>query len=148
MIADAGINLFTYCPESYPQARASIKKVLTLSEKYNIPLKTLSNILYIKPCENVELFMSCYEWERVLDELNTLRLEYLETKDETIFQTIRKKLPQGYNVKYTWTANYETILNQYFSRKNHRLPEWRTYCDWIESLPYFTEICLGGESNE
>ncbi|MBE7080579.1 MAG: hypothetical protein E7371_04995 [Clostridiales bacterium] len=36
MIADAGINLFTYCPESYPQARESIKKVLTLAEKYNI----------------------------------------------------------------------------------------------------------------
>ena len=36
LIAEAGINLFTYCPENYPQARESIKKVLTLSEKYNI----------------------------------------------------------------------------------------------------------------
>ena len=36
MLSEAGINLFTYCPEVYPQARESIKKVLTLAEKYNI----------------------------------------------------------------------------------------------------------------
>ena len=35
MLSEAGINLFTYCPEVYPQARESIKKVLTLAEKYN-----------------------------------------------------------------------------------------------------------------
>lgn len=114
-----------------------------ISRKYDIPLRTLNNILYIKPCENAALFESCYEWERTISELNTLRAEYLETKDESIFQTIRKKLPQGYNIRYTWQANYEVLLNIYYARRNHRLPEWVEFCKWIETLPYFKEICLG-----
>lgn len=68
--------------------------------------------------------------------LNNLRDEYLKTKDQTVFQAIRQLLPSGYNQKYTWDANYEVLAAQYRQRKNHRLPEWRTYSDWIRSLPY------------
>lgn len=74
--------------------------------------------------------------EIVIDILNALREEYLETKDQKVFQSIRQLLPSGYNQRYTWDANYEVLAAQYRQRKNHRLPEWRTYCEWIRSLPY------------
>ncbi len=97
--------------------------------------------------DNYELFSLCNVWEKNIDILNALRQEYLDTKDESVFQMIRQLLPQGYNVKYTWHGNYEVLVNQYFARKNHRLPEWHTYCDWIKTLPYFCEIC-GVESED
>ena len=81
-------------------------------------------------------------WQIVLNTLNELREKYLETKDKTIFQEIRNLLPSGYMQRSTVQLNYEVLLNMYKSRKNHRLQEWRDFCDWIETLPYFNEICL------
>lgn len=81
-------------------------------------------------------------WQNLLNILNKLREKYIETKDKTIFQEIRNLLPSGYMQRSTVQLNYEVLLNMYKSRKNHRLQEWRDFCDWIETLPYFKEICL------
>lgn len=81
-------------------------------------------------------------WQIVLTTLNELREKYIETKDKTVFQEIRNLLPSGYMQRSTVQLNYEVLLNMYKSRKNHRLQEWRDFCDWIETLPYFNEICL------
>jgi hypothetical protein len=67
--------------------------------------------------------------------LNTLRDKYLETKDFKYFRALRQYLPMGFNIKFTWSANYEVLLNMYFQRRNHRLQEWHDICDWIENLP-------------
>ena len=80
-------------------------------------------------------------WEQIIDTLNNLRNLYLETKDDNIFKEIRQLLPQGYNVRYTWQANYQVLKNIYHARKNHKLDEWHTFCDWIETLPYSNLIC-------
>lgn len=53
-------------------------------------------------------------------------------------------LPSSYNQKRTVMLNYEVLANMYKSRKNHKLDEWHTFCDWIESLPY-SELIIGGE---
>lgn len=81
-------------------------------------------------------------WQIVVNTLNELREKYLETKDKTIFQEIRNLLPSGYMQRSTVQLNYEVLLNMYKSRKNHRLQEWRDFCGWAETLPYFNEICL------
>lgn len=81
-------------------------------------------------------------YDDIIDALNRLREEYLETKNEKVFQQIRCLLPSGYNQRYTWQANYAVLRNIYHSRKNHRLEEWRTFCHWIESLPYSELITL------
>ena len=36
--------------------------------------------------------------------------------------------------------NYENLLNMYRARKNHKLAEWRIYCDWIATLPYAADL--------
>ena len=53
-------------------------------------------------------------------------------------------LPSSYNQKRTVMLNYEVLANIYKSRRNHRLDEWHTLCDWIESLPY-AELITGNE---
>ena len=44
-------------------------------------------------------------------------------------------LPSSYNQKRTVMLNYEVLANIYKSRRHHKLDEWHTLCDWIESLP-------------
>ncbi len=52
-------------------------------------------------------------------------------------------LPSSYNQKRTIMLSYEVLANMYKSRKNHKLDEWHTFCDWIETLPY-SELITGG----
>ena len=51
-------------------------------------------------------------------------------------------LPSSYNQKRTVMLNYEVLANIYKSRRNHKLDEWHTFCDWVESLPY-SELITG-----
>ena len=53
-------------------------------------------------------------------------------------------LPSSYNQKRTVQLNYEVLRNMYHARKNHKLDEWHVLCEWIETLPYFRDICLEG----
>ena len=55
--------------------------------------------------------------------------------------------PAGFRLTARMTTNYRELKTIYAQRKNHRLPEWREFCAWIETLPYFKEICLG-DTNE
>lgn len=84
------------------------------------------------------------EMLKIIDTLNYLRDLYLESEDFKYFRMIRQLLPQGYNVRYTWQANYQVLKNIYYARKNHRLNEWCDFCKWIETLPYFKDIVLEG----
>lgn len=51
-------------------------------------------------------------------------------------------LPSSYNQLRTVTMNYEVLMNMYHARKDHKLDEWHKFCDAIEDLPYFKEVCI------
>ena len=51
-------------------------------------------------------------------------------------------LPSSYNQKRTVMLNYEVLANIYRQRKGHKLDEWQTFREWIESLPYSELITL------
>ncbi len=74
------------------------------------------------------------------------RLSYLETKDKADWYDLIQLLPSSYNQKRTVTMNYENLLNMYFARRNHKLNEWHTFCDWILELPYTREFFLQDEN--
>lgn len=80
--------------------------------------------------------------ETVLTHLEVLRLQYLETKDKAVWREIIQLLPANYNQLRTCTMNYETLVNIYHARRNHKLSEWHTLCDHIEGLPYARELIL------
>ena len=77
--------------------------------------------------------------------LNYCRKKYLETKDKTYWWQLIQLLPSSYNQRRTIMLNYEVLANMYKSRRNHKLDEWHTLCDWIEQLPY-SELITGKET--
>ncbi len=93
--------------------------------------------------------------ECVITALNFYRNKFLEAqkkpmKEESKRASLVKKywwqmiqlLPTSYNQKRTVMLNYEVLANIYKSRKNHKLDEWHTFCDWLKSLPY-SELITG-----
>ena len=74
--------------------------------------------------------------------LNSYRDLYLQTKDKKYWWQMIQLLPSSYNQRRTVMLNYEVLANIYKSRRNHKLDEWHTFCDWIERLPY-SELIIG-----
>ena len=83
--------------------------------------------------------------KNIVNELEKIRLEYIEKKDKALWYALIQLLPSSYNQMRTCTLNYETLVNIYRSRKNHKLDEWRSFCDWIKTLPYSDEIIIAEE---
>lgn len=80
----------------------------------------------------------------VVADCEDLRKKYLETKDKRYWKGLIQLLPSSYNQRRTVMLNYEVLANMYHSRKNHKLDEWHTFCEWVEKLPY-SEIITGGK---
>ena len=94
--------------------------------------------------------------KKTIDELNNYRDFYvawegcdislkkmyeLSDRKDAWWQMIQL-LPSSYNQKRTVELNYEVLANMYKSRKNHKLDEWHTLCDWIKTLPH-SELITG-----
>ena len=78
-------------------------------------------------------------------------IEYLEAErqkfcadktDRQSWHNMIQMLPSSFNQMRTVTLNYENLINIYYARKSHKLAEWHTVCEWIESLPYAKEMIL------
>lgn len=78
--------------------------------------------------------------ETIVAELENIRLRFKETKSKDDWYDMIQLLPSSYNQMRTCTFNYETLINIYRARKNHKLAEWHTFCDWIETLPYAEQL--------
>lgn len=88
-----------------------------------------------------------------IDVLNRYREKYIKMIDDAgSYKGMTKKdiwwqmiqlLPSSYNQTRNVMINYEVLANIYKSRKDHKLDEWRNFCEWIEELPY-SELITGG----
>ena len=85
--------------------------------------------------------------EETVNMLNKARKMFLETNDKKYWWQMIQLLPTSYNQKRTVMLNYEVLANIYKSRKDHKLDEWHTFCDWIKSLPY-SELITGQSIEE
>lgn len=79
--------------------------------------------------------------------LNNARDLYLKTNDKKYWWQMIQLLPSSYNQKRTIMLNYEVLVGIYKWRRNHKLDEWHTFCDWIEELPY-SELITGRKDKE
>lgn len=90
--------------------------------------------------------------------LNHYRQKYLEAQKKPMKEEVKRTglvkqywwqmiqlLPSSYNQQRTVMLNYEVLANIYKSRRNHKLDEWHTLCDWIEGLPY-SELIIGEDN--
>ena len=91
---------------------------------------------------NGEIFLSdCFK--NVVADCEMLRKLFVETGDKKYWRGLIQLLPESYNQRATVQLNYAVLRNMYHSRKNHKLDEWRAFCNWIESLPYSELITWG-----
>jgi hypothetical protein len=63
-------------------------------------------------------------------------------KGKELYLEILYSNPCGMYLTARMTTNYQQLKTIYQQRRNHRLPEWQEFCDWIETLPLFVELCL------
>lgn len=93
-----------------------------------------------------ELHEDSVDWlEGTIELLNRKREVFLLTKSKSYWWQLIQLLPSSYNQKRTLFLNYDVLANIYQYRRNHKLDEWHTFCDFIETLPY-SEIITGGET--
>lgn len=86
--------------------------------------------------------------EHIVSELEKIRLRYMENgKKKEDWYDLIQLLPSSYHQMRTLSFNYETLINIYFARKNHKLVEWHSFCDWIQTLPYARELILATEES-
>ena len=78
----------------------------------------------------VKGLLDCYNNDPTPD--NYLRLIY--------------NIPAGFCLTARMTTNFRQLKTIYQQRKNHRLPEWREFCEWIETLPH-SNLITGGQSD-
>lgn len=87
---------------------------------------------------------------RVIDIMKEKVAEYNALEDKTTEEAKKKYLeilytnPAGMYLTARMTTNYQQLKTIYQQRKDHRLPEWRQFCEWCETLPSFKLLCLGG----
>lgn len=113
---------------------------------------------HIEELDGDEYNMS-YDWLlRTVDTLNYYRKKYhtaseklsMDITDAERKHTLAQQklfwwqmiqlLPSSYNQLRTVDLNYEVLLNQYFQRKDHKLDEWRIYCEQIKCFPYLNDF--------
>ena len=83
---------------------------------------------------------------------NDIKQRKEEGKDTTTLEELAREKyleilysnPSGFKLTARMTTNYRQLKTIYFQRRNHRLPEWRAFCDWIETLPK-AEFIIGQE---
>ena len=113
-------------------------------------------------CEHLSIRQSVDVLKETIDALNVFRNVYLnggllkyetgefamfQPKDKEVWWQMIQLLPTSYNQRRTVMLNYEVLANIYKSRRNHKLDEWHTFCDWIEELPY-SELITGYEEGK
>ena len=76
--------------------------------------------------------------ERLSSE-STMHIEGKGMPEEELVK-MKEELPEGHMQKRVWMFSYQTLRRIYFQRKDHRLPQWRTFCNWIKTLPFAEEF--------
>lgn len=111
--------------------------------------------IHVKPFELSDFtHEGCYKVDyaygallSVIETCERLRQDFNRTKDKKYWRALIELLPEGYRMRATVQLNYQVLKSMYFARRNHKLDEWHTLCDWIESLPY-SELITGDRRTE
>lgn len=146
---------------------------LTLSEKAWVQAQRYHFLDFVSSCSLMHRAMSLgneygnyngYTDVSAIQNIQNKKAEYDRLKDEMIFQEDiekRKKLkerlddlelqilyniPLGFSLTARMTTNYQQLRTIYWQRREHKLPEWHTFCHWIETLPY-AELIVGAENS-
>ena len=88
-----------------------------------------------------------YVDDEIIAIIQKLQKNYNETCSKEDYLKLLYSNPCGFKLTAAMTTNYRQLKTIYHQRKNHRLPEWRTFCKQLEQFPYFKELCLNEVDN-
>ena len=117
----------------------TVRNSCSKMHKIHVEPFTLDNFSH-EGCDEIPLAISTLT--NTISACEVLRQMFNETQDKRYWRALIELLPHGYNMKATISLNYEVLVNIYHSRKDHKLDEWHTFCDWIRGLPY-SELITG-----
>lgn len=113
------------------------------SKAFTLEDFSCEHLINTKPIENIIVALNIYRNMYNNYEYLSIRRKSQVSKKQIWWQMIQL-LPSSYNQRRTVMLNYEVLANIYKSRSTHKLDEWRTFCEWIENLPY-GELITGKE---
>ena len=109
-----------------------------LSKQYNEYVD--SRVIAIMQ-EKVELYNKLSaQLEQIKPSASQAFLQDFSEKLKKLYLEILYTNPAGFMLTARLTTNYRCLKNIWRQRRNHRLPEWREFCKWIETLPYAKEL--------
>lgn len=133
------------------------EKEFTIDDFSHEHLTKLGVSMLSDTIDTLNMYRNCYVYGRKFDDprygMNAdERIFYFDLEDKKeikpndkhIWWQMIQLLPSSYNQRSTVQLNYQILRNMYHSRKNHKLDEWRAFCEWIKSLPY-SELITGEE---
>ena len=83
-----------------------------------------------------------YTDPRMIEIMQQLVAQYNADPTPDNYLKVLYSNPAGFKITAGMTTNYRQLKTIYYQRKNHRLPEWRVFCEWITTLPMFKELIL------
>lgn len=89
-----------------------------------------------------------YVDKRMIDIMNELKDKYNATQDKEDYLRLLYSNPCGFKLTAAMTTNFRQLKTIYYQRKNHRLPEWITFCKQLEEIPEFRNLVLGLDNKE
>jgi len=82
---------------------------------------------------------------RIIEIMEELKQKYNQTKSEEDYLRLLYSNPCGFRLTARLTTNYRCLKTIYAQRKNHRLPEWQEFCNWIKTLPHANDLIYSAD---
>jgi hypothetical protein len=120
-------------------------KCWTEAERYRF-LEFVSSQSTMHRISKFDLDKQYVEWvdPRIIEIMNELKDKYNQTGNKEDYLRLLYSNPCGFKLTARLTTNYRCLKTIYSQRREHRLPEWREFCQWIETLPH-SELIIGGK---
>lgn len=125
-------------------------KMWVEAERYRF-LEFVSSQSTMHRISKFDIASQCNEYvsPSIIEEVNKLKDEYLKEPTPENYLKLLYNVPSGFELTARVTTNYRCLLNIYIQRKDHRLPEWREFCNYMmENLPLFKEVVTAYETGE
>ena len=107
-----------------------------IAKEYGVSHTTINSLVNNKYDYGEHYQNEYQDFLKIIDKLNILRDEWLETKDKEVWYSLIIMLPESWLQTRMITMNYENVRNICAQRQGHRLTEWASFIAWAQELPY------------
>ena len=142
---DARKEMFKYGMDISPVDGSDVKLLQTLVKRGDEHAKVLRGVVVW-----AEINAPRYFWQEMdrysvgaccLSSESTMHIQGQGLAEDELVE-MKENLPEGTMQKRVWMFSYQTLRRIYFQRRDHRLPQWRVFCDWIKTLPFANEFII------